>query len=182
MTFPIKYEDVPSAKYFPGEPVNKPDSVIYKEDIYVGYRHFNTFNVKPAYEFGYGISYTSFDYEDIKLSSETYDQQLVVSLTIKNTGKVAGKEIVQLYLSAPSEKMSKPVVELKAFAKTKLLQPGESQKIAFKLNPIDLASFNENQDAWLAEAGNYTIQIGSSSLQIKQTASFNLVEDLILEK
>lgn len=182
MTFPMKYDDVPSSKYFPGVPIDKPDSVVYKEDIYVGYRHFNTFNVKPAYEFGYGLSYTSFNYQDLKLSSETFDQQLEVLITIKNTGKVAGKEIAQLYLSAPAEKLSKPVYELKAFAKTRLLRPGESQDIVFKLKPTDLASFDENQDAWLAEAGKYTVHIGSSSLNFEQTASFNLTEDLLLEK
>ena len=138
--------------------------------------------MKPAYEFGYGLSYTSFNYQDLKLSSETFDQQLEVLITIKNTGKVAGKEIAQLYLSAPAEKLSKPVYELKAFAKTRLLRPGESQDIVFKLKPTDLASFDENQDAWLAEAGKYTVHIGSSSLNFEQTASFNLTEDLLLEK
>ena len=133
-TFPLKYEDVPSANSFHGEPAEKPVNSFYKEGIYVGYRYYDTFNVPTAYEFGYGLSYTSFDYSDLKLSSKTFDSKIKISVKIKNTGKVAGKEIVQLYLAAPVDKIEKPEQELKAFAKTKLLQPGESQVISFELD------------------------------------------------
>ena len=176
VTFPISYNDVPSAKNFPGEEV-KGDSIIkrkvvYEEGIYVGYRYYNTFNVKPAYEFGYGLSYTNFSYSDFEIKSSTFTNKLTATVTITNTGKVAGKEVVELYLSAPANKLDKPSEELKGFAKTALLQPGKSQTITFTLTPEDLASFDTNSSSWVAEAGKYTVKIGASSLDIKVISFF----------
>lgn len=182
MTFPAKYLDTPSAKNFPGFPVDNPKDVTYEEGVYVGYRYFNTFNVKPSYEFGYGLSYTNFEYADLKLSSKTFDEKLTTSITVKNTGKVAGKEVVQLYLSAPHKNIDKPISELKAFAKTKLLKPGESETITLTLNPKDLASFMETKSAWIAETGTYKVEVGASSLNIKHTAEFSLEKELEVEK
>lgn len=182
MTFPIKYDDTPSAKNWNGTPAENPTSVTYEEGIYVGYRYFNTFKVKPSYEFGYGLSYTSFDVSGLKFSAATFANKLTATITVKNTGKTAGKEVVQLYLSAPSKNIDKPSSELKAFAKTKLLQPGESQTITLTLNPKDLASFVTAKNAWIAEAGAYKVAIGTSSLNIKQTASFTLAKELVVEK
>ena len=182
MTFPIKYEETPSAKNWIGTPAENPTNVTYEEGIYVGYRYFNTFNLKPSYEFGYGLSYTNFDYSDIKLSGKTFANKLTATVTIKNTGKTAGKEVVQLYLSAPSKNTDKPSSELKAFAKTKVLQPGESQTITLTLNPKDLASFVTPKNAWIAEAGSYKVFIGTSSLNIKKEASFTLSKELVAEK
>ena len=182
MTFPVKYEDTPSAKNWIGTPAENPTSVTYEEGIYVGYRYFNTFDVKPSYEFGYGLSYTNFDVSGLKLSAATFANKLTATVTVKNTGKTAGKEVVQLYLSAPSKNIDKPSSELKAFAKTKLLQPGESQTITLTINPKDLASFITAKNAWIAEAGAYKVAIGTSSLNIKQTASFNLAKELVVEK
>ena len=182
MTFPMKYEETPSAKNWIGTPAENPTNVTYEEGIYVGYRYFNTFNLKPSYEFGYGLSYTNFDYSDIKLSGKTFDNKLTATVTIKNTGKTAGKEVVQLYLSAPSKNTDKPSSELKAFAKTKVLQPGESQTITLTLNPKDLASFVTPKNAWIAEAGSYKVFIGTSSLNIKKEASFTLSKELVAEK
>lgn len=182
MTFPVKYEDTPSAKNWIGTPAENPTSVNYEEGIYVGYRYFNTFNVKPSYEFGYGLSYTTFDYSDLSLSSKTFANKITVSVTIKNTGKIAGKEVVELYLSAPAKSIDKPKEELKAFGKTNLLQPGESQTITLTINPKDLASFIQNKNAWIAEAGKYKIAIGSSSLDIKRTGEFSLAKEIIVEK
>lgn len=182
MTFPVKYEDTPSAKNWIGTPAENPTSVNYEEGIYVGYRYFNTFNVKPSYEFGYGLSYTTFDYSDLSLSSKTFANKITVSVTIKNTGKTAGKEVVELYLSAPAKSIDKPKEELKAFGKTNLLQPGESQTITLTINPKDLASFIQNKNAWIAEAGKYKIAIGSSSLDIKRTGEFSLAKEIIVEK
>jgi len=182
MTFPAKYSDTPSAKNFPGFPVDNPKDVTYEEGVYVGYRYFNTFKVKPSYEFGYGSSYTTFDYSDLKVSSKTFTDKLMVSVTVKNTGKVAGKEVVQLYLSAPSKNIDKPKEELKAFGKTKELKPGESETLALTLSPKDLASFLESRSAWIAEAGNYKILIGASSLNIKKTAEFSVAKELTVEK
>lgn len=182
MTFPVKYEDTPSAKNWLGTPAANPENVTYAEGIYVGYRYFNTFKVKPSYEFGFGGSYTTFAYSDLKLSSTVFNGKLTATVTIKNTGKVAGKEALGLYLSAPHQKLDKPQSELKAFAKTKLLKPGESETIKLTLSPKDLASFMENRSAWVAEAGNYTVAIGASSLDIKKTAVFSLAKETEVEK
>lgn len=182
MTFPMKYEDTPSAKNWIGTPAENPTSVTYEEGIYVGYRYFNTFKVKPSYEFGYGLSYTNFDISGLKLSSKSFVNKMTATVTVKNTGKMAGKEVVELYLSAPSKKTDKPSSELKAFAKTKLLQPGESQTITLTLNPKNLASFVTSKNAWIAEAGAYKVAIGISSLDIKQTANFSLAKELVVEK
>ncbi len=193
-TFPVSYNDVPSAKNFPGKEFPEkattgmfgmksiPAEVTYEEGIYVGYRYYNTFNVKPAYEFGYGLSYTNFSYSNLKLSTSTFTNKLTATVTISNTGKVAGKEIVELYLSAPANKMDKPAEELKGFAKTGLLQPGKSQTITLTLSPADLASFDTNTSSWIAEAGKYTVKIGASSLDIKSSASFDLPKELVVEK
>jgi beta-glucosidase len=182
MTFPVKYEDTPSAKNWIGTPAENPTSVTYEEGVYVGYRYFNTFKVKPSYEFGYGLSYTTFDVSNLKLSSKTFANKITATVTVKNTGKIAGKQVVELYLSAPAKMIDKPTEELKAFGKTNLLQPGESQTIVLTLNPKDLASFIPKKNAWIAEAGSYKVAIGTSSLDIKQTASFTLSKEKIVEK
>ncbi|GGA90304.1 glycosyl hydrolase [Puia dinghuensis] len=195
-TFPVHYDDVPSAKNFPGKEFPEkattgmlgmkaiPAEVTYEEGIYVGYRYYNTFGVKPAYPFGYGLSYTTFGYSDLKLSSPTFTNTISASITVTNTGKVAGKEVVQLYLTAPVHKLDKPAEELRAFAKTSLLKPGESQTLTFTLTPADLASYNTTASAWIADAGKYTVKIGASSddIDIKQTATFNLAKDIVAEK
>jgi beta-glucosidase len=181
-TFPVDYADVPSAKNFPGTPDGKTDQLIYQEGIYVGYRYYDTFNIPTSYEFGYGLSFTGFSYSKLKLSSSVFNKQLAVSVLVKNTGKMAGREIAQLYLSAPTAKIDKPVKELKGFAKTRLLQPGETQLLTFNLSTQDLASFYSSDHIWLAQAGKYTVSIGASSRNIRQTGSFNVTEDIIAEK
>lgn len=151
-TFPISYNDVPSSKTFPGKELpgakpllvnafaGKPAEALYDEGIYVGYRYYNTFGVKPAYDFGYGMSYTTFSFGPVKLSNSKFEDKVTASVTVTNTGKVAGKEVVQLYVSAPKQKLKKPESELRAFAKTKLLKPGESQVVSFTLVSKDLGS------------------------------------------
>ncbi len=197
VTFPVNYSDEPSAKNFPGvelEPQNKPQEgesmgfgrskpakVVYEEGIYVGYRYFNTFGVKPSYEFGYGLSYTSFAISNLKLSSSSFNKSLTVTVEVKNTGKEAGKDVVQLYLSAPVKKLDKPAEELKGFAKTKLLAPGESETLTFTLDARNLASFNPDLSAWIADAGKYTVKIGASSFDIKQSGTFTLARDLTVK-
>ena len=193
-TFPADYKDVPSAKSFPGKEFPEqavagmfgmkqiPAEVTYEEGIYVGYRYYNTFNVKPAYEFGYGLSYTNFTYSNLTLSSASFNGKLTATVTVTNSGKVAGKEVVQLYISAPSNKLAKPSEELKAFAKTELLLPGKSQTIKFTIDANDLASFDTNTTSWIAEAGRYTLKAGASSADIKKTASFQLSKDIVTEK
>ncbi|MDF2433906.1 MAG: beta-glucosidase [Mucilaginibacter sp.] len=181
-TFAMDYKDEPSVKNFPGTPEKKPEQVIYQEGIYVGYRYFDAFKVKPAYEFGYGLSYTKFKFSDIKVSSPDFNGSISVKATIKNTGIVAGKEVVQLYLTAPAKNIDKPEDELKAFAKTNLLTPGQSQFMVFTLRASDLASFYTNKSAWIADAGEYKVKIGSSSRNIEGTASFKLAKAIVAEK
>jgi beta-glucosidase len=194
-TFPVRYEDVPSVKNFPGRNLSDVDvegpggvsmghesEVIYEDGIYVGYRYYNTFNVKPAYEFGYGLSFTNFDYSNLKLSSPNFEKTISASIDITNTGKTAGKEVVQLYLAAPTNKLAKPQEELKAFAKTNLLQPGQKQTIKFVIDAKDLASFDPATTSWIADAGKYEIRIGASSRNIKQSAPFQLTNQLVVEK
>jgi beta-glucosidase len=189
-TFPVKYNDGYSSKNFPGKEIGGkttsfggvPSKTIYEEGIYVGYRYANTFHVKPAYEFGYGLSYTTFSFSDLKLSSSKFKNKLEVSLKITNTGKENGKEIVQLYVSAPKGELDKPAEELKAFVKTKSLAPGESQIIHFVLNASDLASFNSNQSAWITDTGSYNVKVGASSEDIRQTKQFSVVKEIVVEK
>jgi beta-glucosidase len=195
-TFPVAYNDVPSAKNFPGKELpqegnqsanagpfaSRPSVVTYEEGIYVGYRYYNTFNVKPAYEFGYGLSYTDFNYGNLKLSSSNFLNKITATIIVTNKGNVAGKEVAELYVSAPAQKLDKPSEELKAFAKTKLLKPGESQTLTFTLSASDLASFDTNSSSWIAEAGKYTVKVGSSSLNIKQSTTFDLAKEIVTEK
>ena len=182
MTFPVNYADVPSVNNWRGVPADDPKVVKYEEGIYVGYRYYNTNNVKTSYEFGYGLSYTHFKYSDIILSSSEFADKVNVSVKVTNTGDVPGKEVVELYLSAPKGEVDKPAEELKAYAKTKVLNPRESETVTLTLNPKDLASFDEAQSTWVADAGEYTVKIGASSLDIRQTASFNLAETIDVEK
>jgi len=182
MSFPIQYEDIPSAKTFPGEPMNNPVNAVYNEGIYVGYRYYDTFKVPTAYEFGYGLSYTTFTYSDIKLSSNIFTDEITVKVSIKNNGKNAGKEVVQLYLSAPAVELEKPLQELKGFAKTKLLKPGESEELSFTLDKRSLTSFWASIPAWVAEKGSYEVRLGASSKDIRLKANFQLAQTLIVEK
>jgi beta-glucosidase len=197
-TFVVDYMDVPSAKTFPGQEIPgapepepaapgaprrpKPSTITYDDGIYVGYRYYDTFGVKTAYPFGYGLSYTTFDYANLKLSAPSFDKRLVVTVDVKNTGKVAGREVAQLYLTAPSKSLDKPAKELKGFAKTKLLAPGETQTVEFVLDPRSLASFDPTLSAWVAELGRYDVKIGASSADIRQTASFSLAKELLVKK
>ncbi|MES2064788.1 MAG: glycoside hydrolase family 3 C-terminal domain-containing protein [Bacteroidota bacterium] len=192
-TFPASYNDLPSAKNFPGKEFPEqatmgmlgrsvPAEVVYQEGIYVGYRYFNTFKVKPAYEFGYGLSYTTFAYGNLVLNSPNFNGKLTATLTVTNTGAVAGKEVVQLYLSAPHTSFDKPSEELKGFAKTNLLKPGQSQTITFTLTAKDLASFNTGRSAWVADAGQYHVKIGASSQAIKLSKPFTLAKEIVVEK
>jgi len=181
-TFAMDYKDEPSAKNFPGTPVAKPTEVTYEEGIYVGYRYFDSFKIKPAYEFGYGLSYTKFKISDVKVSSSNFKGSVTVKATVTNTGSVAGREVVQLYLTAPNNTIDKPEKELKGFAKTNLLAPGQSQFMVFTLRAADLASFNPDKEEWIADAGEYKAKIGTSSRQIEKTVSFNLAKAIVTEK
>ncbi|HEX8429539.1 glycoside hydrolase family 3 C-terminal domain-containing protein [Hymenobacter sp.] len=187
-TFPVAYQDVPYASSFPGKELaaagaggnpmmGRPSENTYEEGIYVGYRYYNSFKVKPAYEFGYGLSYTSFSFGPLKLSTTSLTDKMTATISVTNNGAVAGKEVVQLYVGAPAGKLDKPESELKAFAKTNLLQPGQSQTLTFTLAAADLASFDTATSAWVTDAGTYQLKAGSSSSAIKQTASFKVPKE-----
>lgn len=146
----------------------------HEEDIYVGYRYFDTFKKNVAYPFGYGLSYTTFEFG--KPSVKAKGNNIEVSVTIKNTGKVAGKEVAEVYVTAPKGAYEKPAKELKTFGKTKLLNPGESQTLKMTLEKRDLASFDEANSQWKVDAGNYLFKVGSDVENIKGTATLKVSE------
>ncbi len=182
-TFPMIYSDVPSAANFPGTPVSKPEQVVYEEGIYVGYRYYDTYKIKQAYEFGYGLGYTKFSMSDLKLSGTVFKgDTLQASIVVTNTGKTAGKQVVQLYVHAPALTLDKPDQELKGFVKTSMINPGESETVQFTIHLADLASFDTPLSSWIADKGEYQLRVGSSSLQIDQTASFKLADTRVIQK
>ena len=182
MTLPVSYMDVPSSKNFPyhwdmtsGRRGNRKnvDYTEYEEDIWVGYRYFQTQNVEVSYPFGFGLSYTTFAYS--KPSVKANNDGFTATVTVTNTGKVAGREVVELYVSAPLGNLKeKPAFELKAFAKTKLLASGESETLTMKVSAYEMASFNEAASAWETAAGTYKVLFGASATDIRATASFNM--------
>lgn len=182
MTWPVKFTDAYSSKNFPIDQdpridmlnqgqkgnVKNVDYTDYEEDIYVGYRYFDSFNVPVSYPFGFGLSYTTFEYSDAKIAEK--DGGYEVNVTIKNTGSYEGKEVVELYVSAPDNKAAnKPVKELKAFAKTKSLKPGESETVTLNVKAADLASFDEVNSAWVVAKGEYEFIVAASAKDIKAT-------------
>ena len=166
-TWPIAATDHASTKNFPGHAFTN-----HEEDIYVGYRFFDTFGRNVAYPFGYGLSYTTFAYEKPKVSVQ--GDLVTLEVTVKNTGSVSGKEVAQVYVSAPAGQLEKPAKELKAFAKTRELQPGESQRLVMTIQKRELASFDEANSQWLVEAGTYTFLIGANVEDIRCQASARL--------
>ena len=189
MTWPIAATDHPSTANFAKEydmytyknmegwgKGNIPgvDFSNHEEDIYVGYRYFDTFKKDVAYPFGFGLSYTTFEMG--KPSVKANDKNIEVSVTVKNTGKVAGKQVAQVYVTAPKGAYEKPAKELKAFGKTRELKPGESQTLKMTLEKRDLASFDEANSQWKVDAGNYLFQVGTDVESIKGTATLKVAE------
>ena len=183
MTFPMEYMDIPSSWNFPynwdmtkgkrGERENV-DYTKYDEGIFVGYRYFQTENREVSYPFGYGLSYTTFSYS--KPTVKANKDGFTATITVTNTGKKEGREVVELYVSAPWGGLEKPIRELKAFAKTKLLAPGESETLTMKVSAYEMASFNEEHSAWETAAGTYQVQFGASVEDIRARASFNFAK------
>ena len=184
MTWPNTFNDHKSSENFPRAeqfqvdfstfmgkeaekkaPVSTYDWTNYEEGIYVGYRWFDTQKLAVSYPFGYGLSYTTFEYGNANVMND--GKNITVTVDVKNTGKVAGKEVVELYVTAPSGKLDKPAQELKAYAKTKALNAGESQTVTLTVAVADLASFCEAESAWVVEAGAYQFHIGASSRDIR---------------
>ena len=190
MTFPMAYLDIPSSANFPynyknvqtgmwdflwGGPKRQTKNVDYTEyaeGIYVGYRYFQTADVPVSYPFGYGMSYTTFEYSKpvVKATAEGF----TATITVKNTGSVAGKEAVQLYVTAPAGGLEKPAFELKGFAKTKTLAPGEAQTLTINVDKYTLASFNEATSAWETAAGTYKVMFGANAADIRGTGEYKL--------
>ena len=186
MTFPINFMDHPSSANFPynydrnagnqgrgpQQPRKDVDYTTYEEGIYVGYRYFATAGKEVSYPFGYGLSYTTFSFTKpvVKAVADGFE----ATVTVTNTGAVAGKEVVELYVSAPAGGLEKPACELKGFAKTRELKPGESQTVTIKVTNYELASFNEAASAWEAAAGTYKVAFGSSVADIRANATYQL--------
>ncbi len=198
-TFQKLYKDTSTSEYFPGYAVEgdaddkqdesgfsfmkrEPWEVVYQEDIFVGYRYFQTFDVPVSYEFGYGKSYTNFEYTNLRLDETTFKDSITLSVDIKNTGEVNVKEVVQVYVSAPNGKLVKPQSELVAFGKTKSLESGKSETLSFNVSAKDIASFDEDKSVWLVEAGNYVLKVGASSEDIKLEQNFEVKQDIIAEE
>ncbi|MDQ0253427.1 beta-glucosidase [Evansella vedderi] len=176
-TFPKDYTDLPYSETYPGT-----GSFIYEEDIYVGYRYNTTFDVEPAYEFGFGLSYTEYEYSNIRVNRNgNFKDKIQVFATVENVGEVAGREAVQVYVSKPDGKLEKPEIELKAFDKTRELRPGKKENLRFELDAKNLASFDEELSAWVLEAGTYEVRVGASSTDIRGTATFTVAEDVVVE-
>ena len=194
MTFQIKYGDAYADKNFPANvddktlgamfmwgydkdkapKERKPEANIdftnYEEDIYVGYRYFDSFRKPVAYPFGYGLSYTTFAYENMSVTEA--DGIYTVKVDVKNTGDCAGRNVVELFVAAPnSKKLNKPEKELRNYAKTRLLKTGESETITMTVKAEDLASFNEKASAWKTDAGVYTFLICSSANDVEAHAT-----------
>lgn len=171
-TLPKKLEDIPAhaTNSFPGD-----ETVTYEEGILVGYRWFDTKNVEPLYPFGYGLSYTTFEYSDLKTGKKEYtaDEMIEVSVTVKNTGEKAGKEVVQLYVSDPESTVMKAAQELKGFRKVHL-EPGASQTVVISVPVKELAYYNESEKTWTVEPGAYLLKAAASSRDIKATAEIQV--------
>ena len=173
VTFAKRYEDYPYVRFGKDAYQDRSGHVDYREGIYVGYRGFERNKMQAQFPFGYGLSYTTFQYG--QPTAQVNGDQVNVEVTVRNTGSVAGKEVAQVYVSAPKNKqMDKPVKELKGFAKTRLLQPGESQTLRISIARSELASWNETTHKWQVDSGTYTLQVGGSSADIRGKAKINL--------
>jgi beta-glucosidase len=173
-TFPLRLEDNPAFINYPGEN----GKVRYGEGIFVGYRYYDKKKVKVLFPFGHGLSYTSFAYDHLRLSTEQLspNDDLTVTFNVTNTGTRTGQEVVQLYVRDEKSRLARPEKELKAFGKISL-QPGETKSVTLKLGMRSLAYFDDAKAAWVAEAGSFEVLIGSSSLDMHLRASFRLTGD-----
>lgn len=179
-TWPKKYTDCASAPNF-GLQEGNMDDVYYEEGIYVGYRYYDTFGVEPGFPFGYGLSYTTFETECLGVTAD--EEKITVQVLVKNTGsRFAGKEVVEIYVSAPDGKLEKPYQELKAYGKTRLLAPGESETLTIHFQTSSLASYSEADAAWILEAGEYLVRVGNSSRNTQIAAKLVLDREAIIWK
>lgn len=191
VTFPERYSDVPSSEVFPGKLIEsdtpdspgsavfgKPAEALYREGIYVGYRYYTTFDVEPAYPFGFGLSYSTFKHADYRFKTDLKKGTADIRLSVTNTGKRSGRDVVEVYVGVPGGSKR----ALKAFAKSKVLDPGESEEFIFRLTPADLASFSTKDSAWIAKAGKYEVTAGGTSWGGGKSWSFSLAKDIVVRK
>jgi beta-glucosidase len=172
-TYPMRLQDNPTFINYPGENGH----VRYGEGIFVGYRYYDKKEIAPLFPFGFGLSYTSFGYSNLRLSTDSLEpnQSLTVSVDVTNTGKYEGREIVQLYVHDVECSVSRPLKELKGFAKV-MLEPGETKTVTLNLEREALAYWDDAQHAWVAEAGEFEVLIGSSSQEIHARGAFRLTK------
>lgn len=170
-TYPMIYADTPAVNNFPGNPA----SVEYRESVYIGYRYYDKIKKAVRYPFGYGLSYTTFEYSDIQLDKTAMSESdtLTVSFKVKNTGDVSGHEIAQLYVADKESTIYRPEKELKAFKKV-WLNPGETKEIKLALNKRAFAFYNVNINDWCVESGDFDILVGASSADIRLCATVNV--------
>jgi beta-glucosidase len=170
-TFPVKLEDTPSSFNFPGEE----GEVLYGERIFVGYRYYDEKKIEPLFPFGHGLSYTTFEYSKMEVSADQINDTdgLTVTVSVKNTGLVKGKEVVQLYVSDLESALARPEKELKKFVKVEL-EPGEEKEVSFELASRDFSYYNSHRNMWIAESGDFVIAAGASSRDIRQTKTIAL--------
>jgi beta-glucosidase len=172
VSFPVNYEDNPARENYPGSD----GKVRYVEGILVGYRYFDTEKVDPMFPFGYGLSYTSFEYSSLQVASEMRRGDILkVKVDVANTGSRAGKEVVQLYIRDIRSSLPRPDKELKGFEKVSL-EPGETTTVEFEIGNRDLSYYDSDIRDWVAEAGEFEVLTGSSSRDIRCKASFTLKE------
>ncbi|MDR9853473.1 glycoside hydrolase family 3 C-terminal domain-containing protein [Paenibacillus sp. VCA1] len=166
-TFPVKLSDNPSYLTF-GDGNHQ---AVYSEGIFTGYRYYDKKELDPLFPFGHGLSYTTFEYRDLKVTIQ--GDKAAVECQVHNTGSMEGKEVVQLYVHDEASRLIRPVKELKGFAKIPL-QPGETKTVTFALEPRDFSYFDPKQNRWVAETGAFTIMVGSSSRDIRLSSRMNL--------
>lgn len=175
-TWAKDYYDYPSSKDFSHNNGNVDDEY-YKEDIFVGYRYFDTQKIEPSYCFGYGKSYTQFE---IKTEEVQNNGRVLLEIAVKNTGgKFSGREVVQVYYSAPEGELEKPYQELAAFAKTGLLKPGETERVNISFALADMASYSTKDAAWVLEPGEYIIRVGADSVHTDVAGTVKVEEKII---
>jgi len=162
ITWPTAYNTTPAHRHFPG---NASDATYY-EDIYVGYRYYSTFNVATAYPFGFGLSYTNFEYSDFSIEKQK-DGSVTAKVTIKNVGKTAGREIVQVYVSNPETTLEQAAYELAGFGKTRLLAPDESETLTIRIPVEALESYDTENSRYIVDKGDYTFFVGGSSFDVR---------------
>lgn len=179
-TWAKKYSDYPASATI-GDNDNNHDQEDYKEGIYVGYRYFDTFNITPAYEFGYGKSYTDFEITPLTVAAD--ENNVSVTVNVTNTGAAySGKEAIEVYFSAPDGSIEKPYQELAGFAKTDELAPGESQELTVTYKTTEMSSYDEAKAAYVMEDGDYIVRVGDSSRNTKVAGVLTLDKDVVTEQ